>query len=207
MPRFTLTLFICLGATPALAHHPLDGLPILTLGDGIMSGIGHAFIGFDHLFFILLVGIAAAFTPRPRLMPGIYIAAMLLGCAIVCYSMLLPATDIVVALSLLVLGTLLLLGLKLRLPLLLALFAGFGLFHGSALGEPLALREAAFGVPVLLGYLLGLDLTQWVIALIPGHLFREVWTIDDHRSVYPRLASAAVAGVGLILTLEAIGAR
>ncbi len=56
-------------------------------------------------------------------------------------------------------------------------------------------------------YLLGPGLIQWVIALIPGHLFREVWTIDDQRSIYPRLVSAAIAGMGLILTLEAIGAR
>jgi len=112
-----------------------------------------------------------------------------------------------VALSLLVLGTLMLLGLRLRTPLLIALFAAFGLFHGSAFGEALAAQEAAFGWLVLAGYLAGLGFMQWVIAMAPGHLLREVWTIDDYRSIYPRLASAAIAGMGLLLTLEVIGAR
>ena len=207
MPRLTLTLFLSLFTAPALAHHPLDGLPMSTLGDGLMSGIGHPFIGYHHLFFVVLVGIAAAFTQRPKLMPGIYIAAMLIGCSIVSYTELLPITGLMVSLSLLVLGALLLFGIRLRAPALLAIFAGFGLFHGSAFGQALAAQEASFGVAVLLGYLAGLGLIQWVLALAPGYLFREVWSIDDHRSIYPRLASAAIAGMGLLLTLEAIGAR
>ena len=175
--------------------------------DGFISGIGHPFLGYVHLFFVVLVGIAAAFTPRPNLAPGVYIAAMAGGCALVSYSAPLPATELMIALSLLLTGTLLLAGMRLRPPLLLLLFAGLGLFHGSAFGDALAAQEAAFGISVLAGYLLGLGLTQWVLALAPGYFLREVWAVDDPAALYPRLASAVIAGIGLLLTLEAIGAR
>ena len=48
--------------TPALAHHPLGGLPMDTFAHGLLSGIGHPMLGFDHLFFIALIGIAALYT-------------------------------------------------------------------------------------------------------------------------------------------------
>ena len=62
MKRILLTAGAILAATPALAHHPLGGLPMETFSQGVMSGVGHPVLGFDHLFFVALMGLAAAFT-------------------------------------------------------------------------------------------------------------------------------------------------
>lgn len=60
--RITSRLIIpalLLSAGPALAHHPLAGLPMETGAQGLLSGLAHPVLGFDHLFFVLAVGVAA----------------------------------------------------------------------------------------------------------------------------------------------------
>ena len=155
-------IFISLGAWliafPALAHHPLEGRPVETLADGLLSGVGHPFLGYDHLFFISLVGIAAVFNRHRLLPPLAYIAAMLAGCLAASLAQDLPASELLVAVSLLVLGSIMLSGYHLKLLPAVLLFALFGLFHGSAFGSFLAAQEAGFGSAVLVGYLLGLGI-------------------------------------------------
>ncbi|MGB0926172.1 MAG: HupE/UreJ family protein, partial [Pikeienuella sp.] len=63
-----------MAATPALAHHPLGGMPMETFAHGVLSGIGHPLLGFDHLFFVLAVGVAALFTGRALTAPLAFIA-------------------------------------------------------------------------------------------------------------------------------------
>ena len=193
------TLF---AATPAYAHHPLGGMPMETFAHGVLSGIGHPILGFDHLFFIAIVGIAALYTGRAKLAPAAYIAAMLIGCLTMSYGIGLPATEIVIGLSLLVVGGLVLRGSALSLPLALALFAGFGLFHGSAFGDSIAAQEAGVGGGVLIGYLIGLGVVQYAIALAAGWVAQRLWQATEASAVQARLAGAVVAGVGLFLSLE-----
>jgi len=58
---------------PALAHHPLAGQPMETFSQGLLSGIGHPLLGFDHLFFVIAVGVAALYTGFARTAPAAYI--------------------------------------------------------------------------------------------------------------------------------------
>ena len=37
----------------AIAHHPMGGNTPSTLWEGLLSGVGHPIIGFDHLAFIV----------------------------------------------------------------------------------------------------------------------------------------------------------
>ncbi len=111
----TLTVALALAATPALAHHPLGGLPMETFAHGLLSGIGHPVLGFDHLFFVALVGIAALFTAHRLTAPAAYIGAMLAGCGLMYAGVALPLTETVIALSLLVLGGIVLSGRALTL--------------------------------------------------------------------------------------------
>lgn len=120
-------------ANPALAHHPLGGAPMETFNHGLLSGIGHPLLGFDHLFFVLAVGIAALYTGHRFLAPAGYIAAMLLGCLMMSLGVGLPAKEIIIGLSLLAVGGLVLSGRSLGMMPTVALFVVFGLFHGSAL--------------------------------------------------------------------------
>lgn len=191
-------------ATPALAHHPLGGMPMETFAHGLLSGAGHPVLGFDHLFFVALMGMAAVFTGQRLLAPAAYIAAMLLGCAAMYAGLGLPLTEIVIVASLLALGGVVLSGRALSLPVALTLFAGFGLFHGSAFGGSIAAQEGGVGGAVLLGYLLGLGVIQYLIALGAGWLAEKVLGATTAQAVNARLAGAMVAGVGVFLALEIV---
>ena len=203
MKKVTLSLItLALTVTPALAHHPLGGMPMETFAHGVLSGVGHPLLGFDHLFFIAIVGIAALYTGRALLAPGAYIAAMLVGCLMMSFGAGLPVKEAVIGLSLLVVGGVVLSGRALGMVPALVLFAAFGLFHGSAFGASIAQQEAASGAPVLIGYLIGLGVTQYAIAVAAGWVAKNFWKATEATAVQARLAGAVVAGVGMYLTLE-----
>jgi len=188
--------------TLAFAHHPLGGLPMVTFADGILPGVGHPLLGFDHLFFVALVGVAALFTRQRFATPAAYIAAMLIGCYAMSTGIGLPAKEIIIGVSLLALGAVVLSGKALGVLPAIAIFAGFGLFHGSAFGDSIASQEAAVGGQVLAGYLIGLSFVQYAIALGAGWLVANVLGAVNAQAIQARLAGAVVAGVGLFLTLE-----
>ena len=205
MKKLSLSLAaLALSAAPALAHHPLGGMPMETFTHGLLSGIGHPLLGFDHLFFVIIVGIAAVYTGRARLAPAAYIAAMLAGCLMMSLGVGLPLKEAIIGLSLLVVGGIVLSGRALGLVPALAIFAAFGLFHGSAFGDSIAAQEAAVGTPVLVGYLIGLGILQYAIALAAGWVAATLWKATEAHAVQARLAGAVVAGVGLYLTLETV---
>lgn len=189
-------------AGPALAHHPLGGMPMSTFTQGLLSGIGHPLLGFDHLFFVLLVGVAALYTGRRLLAPAAYIGAMLAGCLMMSLGLGLPVKEFVIALSLLTLGAVVLTGRSLSFVPAMAIFAAFGLFHGSAFGDTIAQQEAAMGAQVLIGYLIGLGALQYALAVGAGWVALRLWKATEATALQPRLAGAMVAGVGVFLTLE-----
>ena len=200
MKRLLGIAALALAATPALAHHPLGGMEMTSFGQGLLSGIGHPILGFDHLFFVALMGVAAAFTGRALTAPLAYIAAMIAGVVIATFGPALPLAETMIAISLLALGGVVLSGRALSAPAALALFAGFGLFHGSGFGGAMATAEAGATAAVLPGYLLGLAAVQYAIALGAGAAARSL--APSARAIEPRLAGAMVAGIGLSLTLE-----
>lgn len=198
---------VAAGVTPAaaLAHHPLAGAPMETFAHGLLSGIGHPVIGFDHLFFVVAVGLAAAFVARPLSAPAAYVAAMLAGTLLASIGMGLPAVETMVVLSLVCLGAVLAWGRKVHLAAMLCLFAGFGLFHGAAFGEAVATREAAVGPGVLLGYLLGLAVVQYAICVAAARVSEALPARDSSGVTPSMIAGGGVAGVGAFLAMETIG--
>jgi len=193
-----------LAATPALAHHPLEGAPMETLAQGLLSGVGHPILGFDHLFFVAAMGIAALFTAARLAGPVAYVLAMVLGCGAAYAGLALPAVEIVITASLLTVGGLLASGRTLSTTATMALFAGFGLFHGAAFAGSLAGQEGGVGGAVLLGYLAGLVVTQYLVALGAQLLAARVLHATEASAVNARLVGAAVAGVGVFLALEVL---
>ncbi|MEP6355783.1 MAG: HupE/UreJ family protein [Hyphomicrobiales bacterium] len=189
-------------ATPAFAHHPLGGLPMETFTHGILSGVGHPLLGFDHLFFVIAVGVAALYTGFARLAPAAYIVAMVVGCLMMSFGSGLPIKEVVIGLSLLVVGGVVLSGRALGIVSALVLFAGFGLFHGSAFGDSIATQEVAVGTTVLVGYLLGLGVIQYGIALGAGYVVKHMMKASEATAMNARLTGALIAGIGVYLTLE-----
>jgi len=202
MKKF-LTAALALCATPALAHHPLGGLPMETFTHGLLSGVGHPVLGFDHLFFVVAVGVLALFTANRLMAPAAYIAAMLVGCGLMYAGIAMPLAELVIVASLLVGGGLLAMGRTASPAMIIAVFAVFGLFHGSAFGGSIAGQEGGIGGGVLLGYLIGLGAVQYVIAIAAGWAV-EKFGATSVSSVNARLVGAAIAGVGIFLGLEVI---
>ena len=203
MKKVALTTFLfSILPSVAIAHHPLSGVPMETFMQGLLSGFGHPILGFDHLFFVSLVGISALYTGRAYTTPLLYIAAMLLGSVLMGFGFGLPAKEIFIGLSLITLGVFVLSGKALNLPAAFALFVVFGLFHGSAFGDAIAGEEGAIGEHVLIGYLIGLGVVQYVISVGSGFLMRRLCKTKNSAAVEPRLAGAMVAGIGLFLSLE-----
>ena len=203
---FTRTLSLAavaaLVAGPALAHHPLNGAPMETFAHGLLSGVGHPVLGFDHLFFIVAVGVAAVYTGRALLAPLAFIAAMLGGTVLSSAGVELAVTEQAIALSLLALGGVVMAGRALSLPVAAVLFAGLGVFHGLAYGGALAGIEGGAPTGVFAGYLIGLAVTQYLIAIAAGWAVARLWNAATADAVPARLTGALVAGVGLFLCLE-----
>ena len=197
-----ITLGGVMAAGPALAHHPLAGAPMETFTHGLLSGIGHPLLGFDHLFFVALVGVAALFTGRAVVATAAFVAAMAVGCLVAIAGLSLPIAELMIVASLLVLGTVVALGKSLSLQAAASLFAVFGLFHGIAFAGSIVGQEAAASMPVIVGYLLGLGVCQFLIAMAAGFAIQKLWDARLAGDIAPRLAGAVVAGVGLFLALE-----
>ena len=205
MNRYLLAPAVfAMSAVPAFAHHPLGGMPMETLTDGLLSGVGHPLLGFDHLFFVIAVGIAALYTGRAQLATAAYIGAMLLGCLLMSFGLGLPVKEFVVGMSLLVVGSIILSGRVMGLAPTVGLFAVFGLFHGSAFGDTIAAQEAGASAAVLVGYLIGLGLVQYGLALLAGFVVHTLLKATEAQHIHARLAGAVVAGVGMFCTLENI---
>ncbi|MFT5111323.1 MAG: urease accessory protein [Parasphingorhabdus sp.] len=210
MPVFSLTkpirylalFFGILWTLPALAHHPLQGVSLTTFSHGLFSGIGHPIIGFDHLFFVLLAGLIAFFSRRSFFAPLGYVAAMLTGCILSLSAGTLPLVELMISLSLVFMGAIVLSGKGVKSYISAFLLVFFGLFHGAAFAVALVGNEAGASASVLAGYLLGLGLTQYLLAVFVVILARVFWHNLSSSAVQPRLAGAMVFGVGAFTILE-----
>ena len=145
--RFWLSVLVAaaallaLAAAPAAAHHPMGGKLPATMTQGLLSGLGHPIIGLDHLAAIIAVGcIAAWYRTGPALAVG-FVAAMIAGVALHLRETTVPASEALVALSVMALGATLVLRKALHPAAALTLFVIAGLLHGYALGESIVGAE------------------------------------------------------------------
>ena len=198
MTRY-LILPALLLASPALAHHPLGGEAPQTLIHGLISGLAHPVIGLDHLAFIVLAGLVAAFAGRSFAAPLAFIAATLVGTAVHLAGVVLPVAELVIAASVIVLGALLVYGRQVAGPIALAGFALAGVFHGWGYGEAVV---GSTPMPIF-AYLLGFGVIQFAIiagvALVAGKLLEE-----GRGQMQARLAAAVCLGVGLVFAFETL---
>ena len=84
------------------------------------------------------------------------------------------------------------------------MFALTGLFHGSAFGASIAGQEIVVGSSVLIGYLLGLGIIQYMIIIITGNVAITIWKATEATAVSVRMSGAFVTGIGVFLALEEI---
>ncbi|BBK34102.1 urease accessory protein [Stella humosa] len=181
-------------ATGASAHHAMDGQLPDTLMGGLLSGLGHPVIGWDHLAFVVGIGIlsmVAGLGVAPILC---FVLATVAGCLLHVLGADLPAAEVAIALSILALAALLVVGWR-RVPALLALVALAGVFHGYAYGESIVGAEAT----PLLAYLVGFALIQAAIAIAAARL--AAWIAAGSGARAGGLAQ--VSGAVLVLVAAA----
>jgi urease accessory protein len=167
-----------------------SGVPA-TFVQGLLSGLGHPIIGIDHLAFIVAMGVAVGVGGLSLAIPFLFIAASALGVAMHVNAIALPVAETVVAGSVLVVGAAVAVGRAMQSWVWLVLFAIAGLFHGFAFGESIFGAERA----PLAAYLLGLVIVQGLLATGIALLARR----SSIGAVQPRLAGAAIAGMGLAI--------
>lgn len=187
-------------ALPALAHHPMGGATPSTFLEGLLSGFGHPIIGFDHLLFIIAVGIACyCFGQRVASIAVLLIGAA--GGALLHLQMPdVSSADAWVAATLIMLGVLFFRRsdfLKGKGAILF--FALSGLAHGYAYGEAIVGAEAT----PLLAYLTGFTIVQFAIALC-GYAVARYITSKKPSFEFLKTTGSLLAATGagfLIFTL------
>ncbi|MFS8814716.1 MULTISPECIES: HupE/UreJ family protein [unclassified Synechococcus] len=189
-----------LASGPAFAHHALGGRLPATGWEGFLSGLAHPVIGPDHLAFVVAIGLIAARQPWRYGIPLGFVLAGLVGTGIHLAGWdPLGLTELVIASSVVLFG--LLLAQSRQIPSWLLLLWGSlaGLFHGYAYAEAIIGAEP---MPWL-GYLLGLSLVQYGVALF------ALWAAETWGSRIPgllRWAGWAIAVVGSgFLALAVVG--
>ena len=198
--RLAFGLIMILPSGIALAHHPMGGNTPSTMWQGLLSGLGHPIIGFDHLAFIIAVGLAASFLARRYLLPLAFIFTTVIGCLLSYNGVALPSAEVVVAGSVVVLGSFIVLGKTFSGITYGSIFTVAGLFHGWAYGQAIIGAEST----PLLAYLLSFSLTQYFLAVSTIWLVRNVYKATKPSALHPRIIGALATGVGIAVFLENI---
>lgn len=190
-----LTLGGLVAATPALAHHAMDGETPSTLAQGLISGFAHPVIGLDHLAALIGVGLVSSRFARGLALPAFWLVAMAAGVGIHLASATLPHAELFVALSVVIIGLAATIRTTLPFATVAVLFAAGGALHGYALGESIVGAETT---PVA-AYLVGLVAVQTVLTTGIAFAARRLSnTSFAAPSLQLRLAGLAVAVTGAV---------
>ncbi len=200
---FALAAAMILTTTSAaLAHHPLGGMTPTSFTEGFLSGLGHPVIGFDHLAFVIAVGLIAAFHRNLVLMPAAFVTGTVGGAFLTLAAVTLPLAELVITGSVIAGGAFAMRGRVTDLRVAGALAAGAGLFHGGAYGATIVGAEPT---PIF-AYLAGFGMVQMAIAIGVAVMVNNIWKSLDAGALKPRLAGAVIAGVGVTYMVEIVEA-
>jgi len=176
---------LCLFAGTAYAH------PGHT-PTGFAGGLAHPFLGVDHLFAMIAIGLWAAQQGGRALwaVPSAFVCAMGLGGALAWSGTVLPHVETAIALSVLSLGLLIATRYKASVATGMAIAGVFALFHGYAHG--LEMPQAASPALYALGF---------VLATVCLHGVGIAGGLIGRRAM--RLAGLGIAATGAALLVLA----
>lgn len=189
--------------TTALAHHLIGGRVPATVGEGLLSGLGHPVIGIDHLLAVLSLGMLSSRLSRGWLVLGAFLVASLAGTALHLMKIDLPAAEVVIAASVLCLGGLLLVAKRGALGAWTVLATAAGVFHGYAYGESILKAEPT----PLAAYLVGFTVVQLLIA-VGGRALASAMSqrLAERAELWLRAWGGGMGLIGIVLVARAIGA-
>ncbi len=202
MRNYYLTFSLLMFLFPSLAfsHHPLNGLEMKTFFDGVLSGFGHPLLGLDHLVFLIGVGILSYLTKNLLKLSLSFIAGSLVGILSVSFGFYLAIYELIISFSLLAISYLFFYNDKVIYKKTILAF--LGVFHGWAYGSILSQKD--FLSNILVGYSLGLLISQIIIASVGYKLFKILCSLKTKNSFIPIFSgiSIGVAVVSLFEILE-----
>jgi len=187
-------------ATPGWTHHPFEGVQPqdLNLLQGLVSGLGHPLLGWDHLVFLLAIVVITALTTRRWVLPLLVVG--LAGSGLAALLGATPGPG---------------LGLVLELVVGLSIVAG-GLVHGGFLPAwillPLMgvhgflLGESMIGAEPtpLVAYVLGLFLSQGALLLLVTALLARFSSILVLLQKFRMATTILLAALGVLRTVETL---
>ena len=192
------TLIIAsLWSNPSLAHHVMDGEIPLTFFYGLLSGLGHPVIGFDHLAFVIAVGLIGYFHQNRYLLPLAFLMGTLGGIVFQLTSFKLYLVEPAISGSVVLLGILALRAKRLPTQVVIYGFVITGIFHGYAYGSTILGAE----VTPLVAYIMGLLAIQYAIAGIVIKSL-ELFSGANGSKIPIRVIGSIVLGIGLVFTIE-----
>ena len=154
-----LSLIFFLISFPAFAHHPMGGELPQNFLNGILSGIAHPIIGFDHLAFILTFGIITSYFKNKVILPLYFVTFSLIGTIVSVNFLVVPFSELIISLSIIIAGLTSLYDKKVNIYFPIILASGGGFFHGYAFGQSVVGIEAS----PLIAYLIGIALIGFVL--------------------------------------------
>jgi urease accessory protein len=187
---------LLLSATPAFAHHPMDGKMVSNFFEGFLSGIAHPLIGLNHFATIVTLGLLAAINRQGLSVPIAFIGAAMLGTGSHLLGINLPGVQLFISGSLLLFGILLVAKDSVNTIAISGLAAVAGIFHGYAYGE------AIFGAETtpLVAYLIGFTVIQLVVSLIAFWIGKATLlkqNAEQQSQLQLRSAGLVISGIGL----------
>ena len=199
MYSLILSLIVVILPKFAASHHPLNGGIMESFNDGFFSGIGHPILGLDHLVFIIGVGLISYLSKKFFNYSFTFIGGTLLGLFSITFGFYLPFFEIIISFTLLSLGYLILAKKQIRYKELFLVL--FGIFHGWAYGAIFS-NEVKINFNVLLGYSLGLLLTQLFILFLGFKLFKYLNKFKVNNLSMVPIFSGILIGVASVSLFE-----
>jgi len=191
LTRSLMTILLLVAMQP-LAAHTTGG----AIG-GLGSGLGHPFIGVDHLLAMLAVGMWAYQLGGSSVwkIPLAFVVTLLAGAGIGLAGLSLPFIEPMIAASVMVFGLLIAMRYRVAPVLACLMVALFALFHGYAHGIEMPLATSP------LTYVAGFS-----IATIGLHGLGVMLAYVIHRTTHTmllRVGGMGLASTGLLLLLGA----
>jgi urease accessory protein len=195
-------LILLATATPAFAHHAMDGKMPVSFFEGLMTGLAHPVIELAHFAFIVAIGLLAVGKKQGFLIPVSFVLATMLGTGLHLAGLTLPGQELLVSGSILVFGLFLVIKNSPNPATVTSLSAIAGVFHGYAYGESIVGAE----MTALVAYLIGFTAVQLAIALAACWIGKATLgkatvsgqtSVDQSASGTFKSAGLVICGIGL----------
>lgn len=187
-------------ATPASAHHPTGSQTPDNFLTGFLSGIAHPIIGFDHLAFVVAIGLLAVLKKQGMIIPIAFVVASLAGTGLHLMSVDLPLPELFISASVLAFGAMLAIRQSPNLGVITSLATIAGIFHGYAYGEAIVGAEMS----PLVAYMAGFALIQMTIAVATFRIAKTLAVKSEQSLPNLRFAGFTICGIGAAFLSSAI---